>query len=174
MFEKGEYIMYGHNGICRVEDITHLHIPGVDGKRLYYVLVPLAVKGNRIYFPVDKENMNARRLISESEAWAFLDEIQDIQELKVENEKLREESYKDALNSGDRKQWVGIIKTLYRRKQTRLRQGKKAASIDERYMKMAEEALYSELAFAMGKKKEDMLPLIREHIGKTKTETEVI
>ena len=35
-------------------------------------------------------------------------------------------------------------------------------------MKMAEEALYSELAFAMGKRKEEMLPLIREHLGKTK------
>ncbi|HIS06710.1 MAG TPA: CarD family transcriptional regulator, partial [Candidatus Choladocola avistercoris] len=126
------------------------------------------VKGNRIYFPIDKENVNARRLISESEAWNFLDEIQDIQELKVDNEKLREERYKEALNSGDRRQWVGILKTLYRRKQTRLRQGKKAASVDERYMKMAEEALYSELAFAMGKRKEEMLPLIREHLGKTK------
>lgn len=167
-FEKGEYIMYGHNGICRVEDIIHPDIPGADKGRLYYVLVPLAVKGNRIYFPTDKENINARRLISESEAWNFLDEIQDIQELKVDNEKLREERYKEALNSGDRRQWVGILKTLYRRKQTRLRQGKKAASVDERYMKMAEEALYSELAFAMGKRKEEMLPLIREHLGKTK------
>ena len=90
-FEKGEYIMYGHNGICRVEDIIHPDIPGADKGRLYYVLVPLAVKGNRIYFPIDKENVNARRLISESEAWNFLDEIQDIQELKVDNEKLREE-----------------------------------------------------------------------------------
>ena len=29
-FEKGEYIMYGHNGICRVEDIIHPDIPGAD------------------------------------------------------------------------------------------------------------------------------------------------
>ena len=42
-FEKGEYIMYGHNGICRVEDIIHPDIPGADKGRLYYVLVPLAV-----------------------------------------------------------------------------------------------------------------------------------
>ncbi len=28
MFEKGEYIVYGHNGICEVEDITHLNLSG--------------------------------------------------------------------------------------------------------------------------------------------------
>ncbi len=168
MFEKGEYIMYGHTGICRVDDITRLQMPGVDQKRLYYVLVPVSVKGSRIYFPVDKDNIHARRLMSESEAWDFLDELEDIQELKVENEKFREEKYKDALNSGDRRQWAGIIKALYRRQQLRMRQGKKTASMDERYMKMAEDALYSELAFAMGKKKEEMLPLIQEHLGKAK------
>ena len=160
--------MYGHAGICRVEDITCLEMPGVDGKRLYYVLVPQSVRGNRIYFPVDKENMHARRLMSEREAWDFLDEIRGIQELKVEDERLREERYKSALYSGDRRQWVGIIKTLYRRKRSRMRQGKKAASVDERYMKLTEEVLYGELAFAIGKDKEEMLPLIREHLGQPK------
>lgn len=32
MFEKGEYIIYGRNGICKIEDITHLDISGVDKK----------------------------------------------------------------------------------------------------------------------------------------------
>ena len=41
MFEKGEYIVYGHNGICEVEDITHLNLSGVDKGKLYYVLAPL-------------------------------------------------------------------------------------------------------------------------------------
>lgn len=164
MFEKGEYIVYGHSGICLVEDITRLNIPGADKKRLYYVLAPLNIKGNRIYFPVDKENANARRLITEQEAWQLLDEIRDIEEIWVDNEKLREEKYKQALNSGECRQWVSIIKTLYQRKQTRLSQGKKMPAMDERYMKLAEDALYGELAFVMGRKKEEMVSLISEHI----------
>ena len=36
MFEKGEYIVYGHNGICEDEDITHLNHSGVDKGKLYY------------------------------------------------------------------------------------------------------------------------------------------
>lgn len=170
MFEKGEYIIYGRNGICRIEDITHLNISGIDKKKLYYVLAPLNIKGSRIYFPVDKENASARTLITEKEAWELLDEIREIPEIWIANEKLREDAYKQALNSCDYRQWVSIIKTLYTRKQTRLSQGKKMAATDERYLKMAEDALYGELAFVMGREKTDMESLIKDHIEKMERE----
>lgn len=95
-----------------------------------------------------------------------MDEIRDIPQIWVANEKVREETYKQALNSCDQHQWVSIIKTLHVRRQTRLSQGKKMASTDERYLKLAEEALYSELAFVMDKDKSEMAPLIKEHIEK--------
>lgn len=174
MFEKGEYIIYSHNGICKVEDITRLDIPGVDRKKLYYVLVPLNIKGSRVYFPVDKKNANARRLITEKEAWALLDEIRDIPQIWIANEKLREESYKQAMYSSDYRQWVAIIKTLYLRKQDRLSQGKKMAAVDERYLKMAEDALYSELAFVMGKNKAEMEKFITGHIENMEKEKALV
>ena len=79
MFQIGEYIVYGRSGICQIEDITHLKIAGADEKRLYYVLVPLNIKGNRVYFPVDKKDANARKVITRQEAMALLDEIPKIQ-----------------------------------------------------------------------------------------------
>ncbi|MCI8586549.1 MAG: CarD family transcriptional regulator [Lachnospiraceae bacterium] len=160
MFEKGEYIIYGRSGICKVEDITYLNIAGADKKRRYYVLAPLNIKGNRVYFPVDKKDANARRLITRQEAWALLDEMQDIQEIWITNEKLREDSYKQALNSCDYRQWVAIIKTLYNRRKARVSQGKKIGATDERYLKLTEDALYGELAFVMGKEKNEMEPFI--------------
>lgn len=164
MFEKGEYIVYGRSGVCRIEDITHLNISGADRKKLYYVLVPLNSRGSRIYFPVDKKDANARRLITEREAQTLLEEIRDIPQIWVSNEKLREESYKQALHSCDYRQWVAIIKTLYLRKQERLSQGKKVSAMDERYLKLAEDSLYGELAFVMGREKEEMEPFITDYI----------
>lgn len=166
MFEKGEYIIYGRNGICKIEDITHLNIAGVDRKRLYYVLVPVSSRSSRICFPVDKEDVHARHLISVEEAERLLDEIRDIEEIWIGNEKMREEVYKEAISSCDYRKWVAVIKTLYLRKQDRLSQGKKMAATDERYLKMAEDALYSELAFVMGREKSGMEELITEHIEK--------
>lgn len=171
MFEKGEYIIYGRSGICRIEDITHLSISGADQKRLYYVLAPLNIKGNRVYFPVDKKDANARKVITKQEALALLDEIPEIEEIGVSNEKLREESYKQALNSGDYRQWVAVIKTLYQRRRVRVAQGKKIGATDERYLKMTEDALYGELAFVMGKNKAEMEPFIISYIsGKSETD----
>lgn len=166
MFEKGECIIYGRSGICRIEDITHLNIAGVDKKKLYYVLAPLSSGSSRVYFPVDKEDARARRLITEQEAWELLDEIRDIEEIWIGNEKMREEIYKEALNSCDYRRWVAIIKTLYLRKQDRIAHGKKMAATDERYLRMAEDALYGELAFVMGKEKDEMEVLITEHMEK--------
>ncbi|MDO4260748.1 MAG: CarD family transcriptional regulator [Eubacteriales bacterium] len=168
MFEKGEYIVYGHNGICRVEDITHLSLSGADKERIYYVLVPLNSSGSVIYYPADKENSKARRTMTAEEALELLDEIQGIEQMCVLNEKLREEIYKKALYSGDCREWVAIIKTLYLRRQDRLHSGKRVAAVDERYLKMAEEALYSEMAFAMGRKKEEMEDVITDHIRRKK------
>ena len=55
MFEKGEYIVYGHNGICEVEDITHLNLSGVDKGKLYYVLAPLNKKAVSITLWTEKK-----------------------------------------------------------------------------------------------------------------------
>ena len=43
-----------------------------------------------------------------------------------------------------------IIKTLYLRGKERLASGKRLSSLDERYLKQAEEKLYVELAAALG------------------------
>ena len=43
-------------------------------------------------------------------------------------------------------------------------QGKKVTSTDERYFKLAEDSLYSELGFAMDMDKEDVSDFIKERI----------
>ncbi|MBQ9610742.1 MAG: CarD family transcriptional regulator, partial [Lachnospiraceae bacterium] len=61
MFNIGDYIVYGHNGICRVLDITHPDISGIDTDRLYYVLMPEKTKGSRLFCPADDDNISIRR-----------------------------------------------------------------------------------------------------------------
>jgi CarD family transcriptional regulator len=64
---------------------------------------------------------------------------------------------------------VAILKTLYQRRNLRTAQGKKIGATDERYLKMAEDALYGELAFVMGKNKAEMEPFIVQHMKKDDT-----
>ncbi len=83
----------------------------------------------------------------------------------MENEKEREKLYKEAIHSRDPKRLISIMKTLYIRRQKRLEEGKKTTAVDERYFKLAENQLYSELAFALGVEKSELNEIIEQNIG---------
>lgn len=164
MFEKGEFIIYGSKGICAVQDITTLNMDGAVKDRLYYVLSPNNQKESKIFVPVDSNKTIMRRLISKMEADELIEKIPEIQEIWVENDKLREEKYKECMRTCECREWVRIIKTLYVRMQKRIAQGKKVTATDERYFRMAEENLYSELSIALGIPKGEMEQYIAARI----------
>lgn len=172
MFEKGEYIVYGTSGVCRVEEITTMNMRGVPRDRLYYVLAPSSQKGGKIFTPVDNEKTMMRRVINQEEASRLIDEIPNIEELWIANEKLREDQYKACMRSCDCREWIRIIKTLYVRKMARTAQGKKVTSTDEKYLRMAEDFLYSELEIPLGIPKEHMSDYISRRIREMQKEDE--
>ena len=168
MFEKGEYIIYGGSGVCQVEDIVTMDMKGVPRDRLFYVLKPSDQKGGKIFTPVDSEKAYMRSILTKEEASRLIEQIPDIEELWIRNEKLREAQYKACMKSCDCKVWVRIIKTLYVRKKQRNAQGKKITSTDKKYLHMAENYLYSELEIPLGIAKENMENYITEQIEQRK------
>lgn len=168
MYKIGEYVVYGQNGICRIQDIANPGFSGVDEKKMYYLMEPLNAKGSKIYSPVGSKKVRIRRIMNEEEAEQFIECIPMVETLWIGNEKMREERYKAAMYTCEPIEWLKIIKTLYLRAKDRISQGKKITATDERYLKMAEESLYSELAFALGKNKEDMEDYITQRIERQK------
>lgn len=165
MFEIGEYVVYGVKGVCRIEDITHIDIPGADKDRLYYVLSPMGGGSGKIYAPTDNQKIIMRRVISKEEANELIRDLPNIELLWIPDDKQREAKYKEALKSGDYRAWASIVKTLHVRGKERTRQGKKITALDERYMRSAENELYSELSLTLGVPKESMESYIREQIA---------
>lgn len=164
MFEKGGFIVYGTTGVCEIKDITSPDMKGVAGNRLYYVLNPCFKKGSTIFTPVDNEKVPIRAVMSKREADDLVEAIPMIEELWDIDDKLREKRYKEALRSCDPREWIRIIKTSYSRQQERMAQGKKTATVDERYFRAAEEHLYSELAVALEIPVEEVETYIKERI----------
>ena len=76
--------------------------------------------------------------MTKKEAETLLKEWDEIETLWVENDKKREEVYKEALRSCDSRQWVKLIKTSYQRNQARLQKGKKETKNADRYIHMSE------------------------------------
>lgn len=164
MFGTGEYVVKANSGICRIEEITELDLLDDGNLRPYYVVVPLDEKSNRLFVPVDTSTNVLRPVINEASAWEIIHSIPSIPEPVFENEKIRENKYKEAIKSCDPKALIGILKSMYTRKKLRNEQGKKSFAIDEHFFKLAENCLYSELAFATGKDKQDMDQLITDII----------
>ena len=173
MFAVGDYVMKTSKGVCHIDDITHLDMAGVDRDKLFYVMTPLDGKGSTLYVSVDADKSSIRAAMTKGQAEEVIDQIPNIEEAWVENDKLREQCYKDAVRSGSPEALVGIIKTIYSRKKLREDQGKKNTAVDERYFKQAEELLYAEIAFALGMNKDEVCDYITTRIRGRKTKAKV-
>lgn len=156
MFQKGEYIIYGRNGVCLIEDIRLMNLDGDDPDRRYYVLRPVNVNGNTIFTPVDNKKVLMRRIMTKEEAMKLINQIPEIEVLKISNEKLCEEQYKAAMQTGECTEMVRVLKTIYLKKQKRIAAGKKITATDEKYFHMAENCLYTELSVLIDVPKEKM------------------
>ena len=165
MFEKGEYVVYGSKGVCKIQDISHVDIPGVDQKRLYYIMHPVQNSEQTLYMPTDSTKAIIRRVMTKEEAKRLIHDIPTIENLEVPNEKQREASYKQALHGCRGRDWISILKTLHQRKEERLAAGKKITALDERYMRVAEQELYGELSIVLGIEKENMHDYIQDQIA---------
>lgn len=165
MFNIGEYIVYGMNGVCRVEEIGPMSLSGVDSDKMYYTLLPLYTKGSRVFTPVDNQKVVMRPVISEQEVCQLIDDIQNIEEIEVTDDKRRELAYKEAVKSCDCRELIRIINTTRKRKEERLAQGKKMSACDERYLKQAQDTLYGEFAISLKIEKGEVEDFISSRIG---------
>lgn len=166
MYEIGDYVVKANNGVCRVENLVPLDMPGMSDERLYYLLVPVSDPGAKVYVPVDKASVMLRRVLDAAQARDVIRKIPEIREVGISNEKLREQEYKKAIQSMDPHALVAVIKNLYFRRKKRFDQRKKSIAADECFFKLAEDTLYSELAFAIGCEKTEMRQLIADTIDK--------
>ncbi len=163
MFRIGEFVVKSNTGICKVEDIVCLDMSG-SGEKQYYVLLPVDDARAKLFVNVEADRTKVRAVMTKDEAFAFIHKIESIKAVWIANDKLREQKYKEAFRSNEPEALVGVIKNLYKRGQDRIAEGKKIAATDEKYFRMAEQALYSELAFSLGIKKEEIEALITETI----------
>lgn len=164
MFEIGTYIVCGQHGVCRVDGIGKLEMTEASKDREYYTLSQVYSKGGSIYVPVDSDKIVMRPVVSKEDAEMWISRIGEIEILKIENERRKEEVFKQAFKTCSYQDWTRVIKTLNARKRSRLARGKKVTASDERYLKTAEDNLYGELAISLGIDKNDVEQYIANRI----------
>lgn len=167
MFQKGEYIVYGTKGPCLISDITKLSLQGKNSEREYYVLHPVSSPKTVIYTPVDNNKVEIRSIMTNEEAERLIDEIPNIEEMQIRSERLREDQYREVIKGVDVREYVSMVKTLLSKRKIRLSQGRKFTTVDERYLKEAEEQLFDELSLSLNKPKEAVIDSFRTIVKET-------
>ena len=162
MFQTGEFMIYGNNGLCEVMDVAPVEFASAD--KLYYHIVPVGSRNSRLFVPVDQTKVVMRRPISKEDALALIDRLPDLGQIETDNDRMREEKYKAAIQSEDCEELFRLIKTMYLRRQERLAAGRKVTALDERYMKAAKDHLYGELSYVLKTEKDDIDAFITERI----------
>lgn len=82
MFLVNDYVVYGSEGVCRVESIGHPDVSGLDRHKEYYTLMSVHRNG-KIYTPTDSSIL-MRNVITEESAKELLKKIKEISsELEV-------------------------------------------------------------------------------------------
>ena len=169
-YEIGDFVSKPVTGICKIENILYLNLQDENSNKLYYLMKPVEDEKEKIYVPVSNSDSRLRSCLTKEEAWNLIKRIPEIPTAWTNNEKMREQSYKDAIKANDPEALVAIIKMIYQRKQTRLAQGKKCTATDAKYFQTAENLLYVELGVALGKPKQEICQTIIDYINQSKLE----
>lgn len=164
MFELGTMLVHPTYGVCEVVHIGKIDMKNVKDERLFYTLVPLYDSKSKLFIPTDSDGLGLRPVMTKESALELVASLPAMEPITVQNEKEREKVFKEMIRGGNCEDISRIIKTLYLRKKARLAAGKKAVSIDEKFLFMAREQLYGELAVSLGIEKNGVEDYIAQSI----------
>lgn len=156
MYQVGDLIVYGGNGVCRVAAVG----PGPRGGR-FYTLEPV-YQSCTIMTPVDNQKVFHRPIITRQEALSLIDDIPTIQAQAYHSKVMREltEHYDAMLKTYDCRSLLELTMSIYVKRQDAQSQKRRLSSVDEAFQRKAEDLLFSELACALDLPREEVQPFI--------------
>ena len=150
MFTVGSDVMYGSNGVCRIEEIRSESFSG-EAKD-YYILSPADDPKTVIYVPTDAPTLTAqmRRLLSQEEVQSLIRQGCDDELLEwINDPRSRSEMFRGILQSGDRRLLLRMLRTIHARREQQSEIGRKLYAADEQAFARAERLLHGEIAAVM-------------------------
>ena len=167
MFKENDLVMYGKTGVCRVTKIGTPDFAAQDtNHKLYYFLEPLYHSG-KFYAPVEGAQIALRPVISGRKAKSLISDIDGLDYEKFNTMSIQQLSqhYQSMMDSHKCEDLLSMVKSIFAKGVEAEKNNKKLGQIDKRYMKMAGELLFGELASALGKDKETVEKMVLDKLG---------
>lgn len=161
MFKIGDVIVYGAQGICKIDCIETKQIGRQTAE--YYVLKPIFNENTAVFVPMQNETLTSKmqNALTKTQVKELIEKITFIDVIKLNDDNQKRELYKTILSSGDREKLVALIKTIRFERDDRRESGKKLNINDEQTLRKAELLLYNELGFVLGCEPDEVKNIIK-------------
>lgn len=164
MFKVNDTVLYSSYGVCKITEIAKRDLNGI--KKEYYTLKPVYDKKSTVFVPVDNERLVSKihKVLSVDEIYELIYSMPEEDTIWIDDESERKEYYSRVLQTGDRRELIQMIKSLYKNRQELASNKKKQHISDERFFRDAEKMLYEEFAHVLDIKRDQVLPFILNQI----------
>ena len=105
-----------------------------------------------------------RQILSPDEIYQLIQQIPKQETLWIADDRQRSDAWKEILSTGDRQKLVGMIKTLYEKKQEIEAAGRKFHAADENALHQAEQMIHDEFALVLDIQRDQVAPFIARQI----------
>ena len=149
MYQIGDHVVYGINGICQV---LEKQVQQRNGQMVeYLVLSPLEQPAARYFVPTGNElaMRKLRPVMSGAELRALLSSEKIKEDGWIPDENLRKQTYRELIASGDRAALIQMIWALHRHKQAQLDAGRKFHQSDENFLRDAQKMINAEISLVL-------------------------
>ncbi|MGI6576505.1 MAG: CarD family transcriptional regulator [Eubacteriales bacterium] len=160
MFQINDIIIYGTEGVCKIDDISEKRI---DDKTMeYYVLKPLYQNRAVVYVPKNSKKLTSRmrNVLTLYEVNELIREFANIDSIDIADTRARKQTYQQILQTCDYRELTRLVKTLHYQRLEAEEGGKKLPMWEDRVRKEAEKVLFSEFAYVLKIEPEQVLEYI--------------
>ena len=164
MFQVGDAVSYGANGVCTIEEKTTVRLAGRPCE--CFILRPVYDRSMKICVPCQSQVLLDRMhpLPTRKE---LLDLLQEPAPEHEPDREARKELYRRTLQSGDRHALLRMLRDLYAERCHRHAQGKQLSGFEDSALREAQTILHSEFAYAWGVTPQEVPDLITRELGRT-------
>ena len=164
MFNINDVIVYGSNGVCKIEGIENKELMGT--RKQYFVLKPIKSNASTYFVPTENNRLLAKMksLLSKEEINELIDSMVKEKANWIANESERKEKYRSIISDGNRLELIKMIKSIFIQKKEREANGKRLHASDERFFRDAERLLYGEFEYVLNLSEDQLMTYILDRI----------
>lgn len=163
MYRKNDRVFYLGVGVCEIEGIEQKTVVGET--REYYRLRSMdEANHTTLFLPVDAAEKKIRPLLDSARVDLLLKEANRLPLPWIENDRERQNHFRQILKKGDQLELLRLIIALHRKQQEKQSIGKRLWAVEEGILREGEHQLHLELSCTLKIAVDEVGPYILERL----------